>query len=55
MVFIWIAFGIVCALAAPPRGRNPWGWLALGILFGPFAIVALLVMEKLPVESDNAP
>ena len=43
-LMIWIAFGIVCALAAKPRGRNPAVWFFLGVLFGPFALVAVLVM-----------
>lgn len=49
MVFalIWIGFGVVTALAAGARGRNPWAWLLIGSLAGIFGLVAVLVMEDL--------
>jgi glycerol uptake facilitator-like aquaporin len=43
-IFIWLAFGVVTALAAMGRGRNPWAWLAIGCLFGIFGLIAVLVM-----------
>lgn len=45
-ILLWIAFGIVTALAAGSRARNPLAWFALGVLFGPFALVAVLVMDR---------
>ena len=46
-VFVWLAFGIVTALAANARGRDPMGWFAIGCIGGVFALVAVLVMEPL--------
>jgi bacteriorhodopsin len=46
-LFIWIAFGIVTALAASARGRDPWAWFAIGCIGGVFALIAVLVMEPL--------
>lgn len=43
-LFIWVAFAVVSALAAGSRGRSFLGWFVLGFLFGPFALVAVLVM-----------
>lgn len=44
LLFIWIAFAVVCALAAPSRGRSGIAWFVLGLVFGVFALIALLVM-----------
>lgn len=41
----WAGFAVVAALAAAARGRDPVGWLALGALFGAFALMAVLVMR----------
>ena len=44
-VFIWIAFAIITAIAASSRGRNFFGWLAIGALTGVFGLIAVLVMK----------
>jgi hypothetical protein len=47
IVFLWLVFGVLCAMAAGSRGRGAGGWFFLGCLFGPFALVAVLVMQNL--------
>jgi len=47
LIFIWLAFGIVTALAAQARGRSFLGWLVIGCLTGIFGLIAVLVMENL--------
>lgn len=47
IVFIWVAFGIITALAAAARGRNFLGWLLVGLVTGIFGLIAVLVMENL--------
>lgn len=44
-LFIWLAFGVVTALAAGARGHNPWLWLAIGCIFGIFGLIAVLVIK----------
>jgi uncharacterized membrane protein YeiH len=44
---IWIGLGVVTALAAGARGRNPFVWLLIGCLTGVFGLIAVLVMENL--------
>ena len=44
-VFIWGAFAVVTAIAASARGHNPVAWFFIGLLFGVFALVAVLVMK----------
>lgn len=43
-LFIWLAFAAVTALAATSRGRSGLGWFFIGLLFGVFALIAVLVM-----------
>lgn len=47
LIVIWLAFAIVTALAASGRGRSFGGWLILGLCFGFFALIAVLVMSPL--------
>ena len=53
LLIFWIAFAILTAIAAKSRGRSFWGWLVLGIIFGIFALIAVLVMR--PVEDEHQP
>lgn len=45
-IILWIALGIVTALAANARGRDPILWLVIGCLTGIFGLIAVLVMEN---------
>lgn len=53
VAWIVISFGsaVIAALAAGARNRSPLGWFALGLLFGVFAVGAVLVMR--PVEAPR--
>lgn len=46
ILLIWIAFGVVTAIAANARGRNPLIWLVIGCVAGIFGLIAVLVMER---------
>lgn len=46
LLIIWLGLAIVTAVAASSRGRNWFGWLVLGIFFGIFALIAVLVMGR---------
>lgn len=43
-LFIWIAFGVLCAVLAPSRGRSAIAWFFLGAIFSAFALIALLAL-----------
>ena len=47
LLFIWLAFGVITALAAHARGRSFIGWLLIGCLTGVFGLIAVLVMRNL--------
>lgn len=46
ILVVWIALGIVTALAAQARGRSFFGWLIIGCLTGIFGLIAVLVMNR---------
>ncbi len=45
-VVVWIGFAVLTAIAASSRGRSGAGWFLLGLIFGVFALVAVLVMPR---------
>ena len=50
-VFLFILFfALVTALAANARGRSAFLWFLLGFLFGPIALIAVLVMRNIRME-----
>lgn len=55
MLYVWLGFSVVTAIAAHSRGRSPAAWLALGIIFGFFALLAVLVMRPLEADADAGP
>lgn len=49
---IWALFGVVTALAANARGRDPIMWGVIGVIGGVFALIAVCVMEDLSNKPD---
>jgi type II secretory pathway pseudopilin PulG len=48
MYFVVAAiFGIICALIAYSKGRNPIGWFFIGFLIGVFGLILVLVVSNL--------
>lgn len=41
---IWLLFGVISGVVATNKGRSGCGWFLLGVLFGPFALIASLVV-----------
>ena len=59
MIWFWIliyaiAFGIVTSLAAKTKGRDPFSWFYIGLVFGVFGLIAVLVMEKSEQEGTGS-
>jgi uncharacterized paraquat-inducible protein A len=50
-LLLWMAFGIVCAVIAPGRGRGSLAWFFIGLLTGVFGLVALVAMPNLTKNS----
>lgn len=44
-LIMWAGFAVVTGLAASARGRSGIGWAAIGLIFGVFALIAVLVMK----------
>lgn len=47
-LYIWAAFSILTAIAASARGHNPIAWFFIGLIFGVFGLIAVLVMKPGP-------
>jgi hypothetical protein len=43
ILFIWLGSALVTAVIASSKGRNSLGWLFLGVLFGPLAVLAVAI------------
>lgn len=52
LVLIWLASAVLAAIAADSRGRSGFGWFLLGLLFGFFALIAVLVMPRYDLRSQ---
>jgi hypothetical protein len=53
LLFYAVAFGIVTSLAAKRKNRDQASWFLIGILFGVFGLIAILVVEEIPDEHDT--
>ena len=45
-IILWIVCGIGSAAIASSKGRSTFGWLVLGLLFGPIAVLIVGLMAK---------
>ena len=54
-LFLWLLCAYLAYQRAPGRGRRAGVWGILGVIFGPFALFALMVMKKGHVEPAQAP
>lgn len=50
MLVIWFACGLLAAIIAASKGRNFFGWLILGLLFGIFALIAAAFMPAVSAD-----
>ncbi len=51
LLLIWIVMGVLCAGVALSKGRSAIGWLILGFLFGPLALLFAAAMS--PVQKQT--
>jgi hypothetical protein len=49
----WVFSAMFVALIAASKRRSVFGWFALGFLFGPFALVAALVVPQLGTSRNE--
>lgn len=52
-LLIWLICGVLAGAIATSKGRSGCGWLVLGVLFGPFAILGAAIMS--PDKDTKAP
>jgi MFS family permease len=54
-IILGFIFGYVGYHYAPPRGRDPYAWAALGFFFGVVAVLALFILPKINQEKQTPP
>jgi len=45
-LIVCLIFGVLCAVVASKKNRSGPGWFALGVLFGPIAVVLSFVLPE---------
>jgi len=53
-VLIWLVCGIVAGVLAEQKGRSGCGWVVLGLLFGPLAILVVVVASPNEQKRERA-
>jgi RNA polymerase subunit RPABC4/transcription elongation factor Spt4 len=54
IALIWFGSAVLCSMAAKSRGRDPVGWFILGLIFGVFALAAVLLMQSNRIEASRS-
>jgi len=52
---VWLVCVVVAYRSAPKRGRRAWLWAVLTLVFGPFALFALLLVAPRPGAGGGRP
>lgn len=47
-LFAWVMFGVAAASLAKGKNRNVMLWVIIGLLIGPFAVLAIALMKPAP-------
>ena len=50
---VWIVCAIYAYRLAPTYGRGAWPWAIAAIIFGPFALFALVLLPKQPAKPGH--
>jgi len=52
---LWVINGIATSYIASKRGRDPYLWFAIGVLFGLFGLLLLVILPDQNPQSDQEP
>jgi hypothetical protein len=53
ILVLWLALALITGGFASARGRNRLGWIALGILLGPLALLAVVLAPAAPTPNTH--
>lgn len=53
LIFMWAIIGLLSALFAKERGRDPYAWFFIGMLGGIFALIALFLLPTLKPQDTT--
>lgn len=52
-LFAWAMFGVAAASLAKGKNRNVMLWVVIGLLIGPFAVLAIALMKPAAGEDQG--
>ena len=52
---MWIVIGALCSITAKKNGKNPYTWFFIGLFFGIFGFIALLLTKMVRRKATKAP
>lgn len=52
-ITLWVLIGIATAYVAFKRGRDPFAWFAIGILFGLLGLLLLMILAPVTPETEE--
>lgn len=53
-VMIWIICGIAASAVASGKGRSGVGWILIGLLLGPLALLGAMMLSRDPAQAERA-
>ncbi len=54
LIIIWLLFGLAAGMIAGGKGRSSGGFFLLGLLFGPFGLLAAAVASPNKARNERA-
>lgn len=46
LVILWMSFGLLTGVVAHGKGSNPLLWLLIGVICGPFGLIACFIVGR---------
>lgn len=52
LIFVWLVCSVASMFAATGKGRGGFGWFLMGLLLGPFTLLAAMAMPENRAQMD---
>lgn len=53
LIMVWFLCGLAAPFVAASKGRSFIGWLILGLIFGPLALLGAAVLSRDNIQAQN--
>ena len=54
LLFVWLCFGLSCGIIANNKGRGKFFWFLLGMFFGPFALILIVLLKQKNLKKNKS-